>query len=76
MRRVAYASQFLDPTIVLTAAGTARAEAAPGREVAAANVCFWALSGHPVRQSECPLSGAKRTLTSRCLPISIYEYTA
>ena len=25
---------------------------------------------------ECPLSGAKRTLTNRCLPISIYEYTA
>jgi hypothetical protein len=25
---------------------------------------------------ECPLLGAKRTLTNRCLPISIYEYTA
>src|SRR5262245_66255368 len=25
---------------------------------------------------ECPLLGAKRTLTNRRLPISIYEYTA
>ena len=25
---------------------------------------------------ECLLLGAKRTLTKRCLPISIYEYTA
>ena len=25
---------------------------------------------------ECPLLGAKRTVTNRCLPISIYEYTA
>jgi len=24
---------------------------------------------------ECPLLGAKRTLTNRCLPISIYEFT-
>src|ERR1035437_2811701 len=26
--------------------------------------------------AECPLSGAKRTLTNRCPPISIYEYMA
>ena len=25
---------------------------------------------------ECPLLGVKRTLTNRCLTISIYEYTA
>jgi hypothetical protein len=35
-----------------------------------------ALSGHANRADECPLLGAKRTLTNRCLPISIYEYTA
>ena len=35
-----------------------------------------ALSGHATRADECLLLGAKRTLTNRCLPISIYEYTA
>ena len=33
-------------------------------------------SGRATRADECPLLGAKRTLTNRCLPISIYEYTA
>ena len=33
-----------------------------------------ALSGHATSADECPLLGAKRTLTDRCLPISIYEY--
>ena len=32
-----------------------------------------ALSGHAQCADECPLLGAKRTLTNRCLPISIYE---
>jgi len=31
---------------------------------------------HAQCADECPLSEAKRTSTSRCLPISIYEYTA
>ena len=31
---------------------------------------------HAQCADECPLLGAKRTLTNRCLPISIYEYTA
>ena len=35
-----------------------------------------ALFGHPTCTEECPLSGARRTVTNRCLPISIYEYTA
>jgi hypothetical protein len=35
-----------------------------------------ALNGRATRGDECPLLGAKRTLTNRCLPISIYEYTA
>jgi len=35
-----------------------------------------ALSRHAQCADECPLLGAKRTLTKRCLPISIYEYTA
>ena len=34
-----------------------------------------ALSGHAQCADECPLLGAKRTLTNRCLPISIFEYT-
>ena len=34
-----------------------------------------ARSGRATRADECPLLGAKRTLTNRCLPISIYEYT-
>ena len=29
-----------------------------------------------VRELSISLLGAKRTLTNRCLPISIYEYTA
>ena len=35
-----------------------------------------ALFGHPTRTDECPLLGAKRTVTNRFLPVSIYEYTA
>jgi hypothetical protein len=35
-----------------------------------------AQSGHASSSGECPLSGVKRTVTNRCLPISIYEYTA
>jgi hypothetical protein len=35
-----------------------------------------AQSRHAQTPEECPLLGAKRTLTNRCLPISIYEYTA
>src|SRR4030095_9245360 len=34
-----------------------------------------AQSRHAQCADECPLLGAKRTLTNRCLPISIYEYT-
>ena len=34
-----------------------------------------AQSGHPTCADECPLLGAKRTLTNHCLPTSIYEYT-
>jgi hypothetical protein len=34
-----------------------------------------AQSRHAQRADECPLLGAKRTLTNRCLPISIYEFT-
>jgi len=34
-----------------------------------------ALSGHSAIAVEGPLSGAKRTLASRCSPASIYEYT-
>jgi hypothetical protein len=33
-------------------------------------------SGHGNRVGECLLLGAKRTFTNRCLPNSIYEYTA
>ena len=35
-----------------------------------------AQSRHAQCADECPLLGAKRTVTNRCLPISIYEYTA
>src|SRR5215510_2404005 len=35
-----------------------------------------AQSRHAQCADECPLLGATRTLTNRCLPISIYEYTA
>ena len=43
----------------------------------ASPVCpFMAQSRHAQCADECPLLGAKRTLTNRCLPISIYEYTA
>ena len=35
-----------------------------------------AQSRHAQCADECPLLGARRTLTNRCLPISIYEYTA
>ena len=31
-------------------------------------------SGRATRADECLLLGAKRTVTNRCLPISIYEY--
>jgi hypothetical protein len=34
-----------------------------------------AQSRHAQRADECPLLGAKRTFTNRCLPNSIYEYT-
>ena len=40
------------------------------------DVRFWHKSRHAQCADECPLLGAKRTLTNRCLPISIYEYTA
>ena len=40
------------------------------------HVCFWHKADMLNRADECPLLGAKRTLTNRCLPISIYEYTA
>src|SRR6476660_1550922 len=33
-------------------------------------------SGHAQCADECPLLGAERALTNRCLPISIYECTA
>ena len=33
-----------------------------------------AKSGHANRADECPLLGAKRTVTNRCLPISIYVH--
>ena len=35
---------------------------------------FLAQSRHAQCADECPLLGAKRTVTNRCLPISIYEY--
>ena len=35
-----------------------------------------AQSRHTQYPHECPLLGVKRTLTNRCLQISIYEYTA
>src|SRR6476659_9207371 len=35
-----------------------------------------AQSRHAHCADGCPLLGAKRTVTNRCLPISIYEYTA
>ena len=35
-----------------------------------------AQSRHAQCADECPLLGAKRTWTNRCLPISIYGYTA
>src|SRR5262249_21281413 len=35
-----------------------------------------AQSRHAQCADKCPLLGAKRTLTNRCLPISIYEFTA
>jgi hypothetical protein len=38
-----------------------------------ANVLLLAQS-RQLNADECPLLGAKRTLTNRCLPISIYEY--
>jgi len=34
-----------------------------------------AQSRHAQCADKCPLLGAKRTLTNRCLPVSIYEYT-
>ena len=35
-----------------------------------------AQSRHAQCADECPLLGAKRTVTNRCLPMSIYEYAA
>jgi hypothetical protein len=37
---------------------------------------FWHLADMLQCADECPLLEAKRRLTNRCLPISIYEYTA
>ena len=37
---------------------------------------FLALSGRATRANECLLLGAKRTWINRCLPNSIYDYTA
>ena len=40
------------------------------------NVSSWHKADMLNPADECPLLGAKRTWTNRCLPISIYEYTA
>ena len=40
------------------------------------NVRLMAQSRHAQCADECPLLGAKRKWTNRCLPNSIYEYTA
>jgi hypothetical protein len=40
-----------------------------------ANVLLLAQS-RQLNADECPLLGAKRTVTNRCLSISIYEYAA
>src|SRR4029077_18853814 len=41
-----------------------------------ADVRFWHIAGVCHRADECPLLGAKKTVTNRCLPISIYGYRA
>ena len=60
------------PTSDLRAGATARLLPSPG----VINPPLMTLFGHTTYTDECPLLGAKRTWTNRCLPISIYEYTA
>ena len=43
---------------------------------AAVNVRLWHIADMLNALTISPLLGAKRTVTNRCLPISIYEYTA